>query len=320
MPVFNVFEQTNVRRKKNKPFSEGATAGVAKISSRGGKSREELKTLGERNGWTQRELTMREIRQQMSADEVVWHEVFNKENFDKAVERDAVAKERKDINAQWDARKLWMDHTKPTPEQAEAILAALERFKQTYPQFIQSRAENEIILLGLRDKNMAVTFENLVESFEDCAMKGLVHLNPSAIALGSQTDVSGDELLHHQNFHKLVLPQKRVSDVDRLSADEYLERNKDVLADKRVPPIIAARNAKAASTAAHFQQADRGTAKSGSTSVTEYSHEQHGVPPSSEKYSFQRLINSLSAEDFARRVKEDAQFAAAIDKLNNGNK
>src|SRR5256885_15880055 len=115
MPVFNAFEATNPR-KKSKSFNEGATAGTAKVSS-GGKSREELKSLGERNGWTARELSMREI-QQMGADEVVWHEVFDKENFDKAFERDAVVKERKVINQKWDAKKLWDDVTKPTPEQA----------------------------------------------------------------------------------------------------------------------------------------------------------------------------------------------------------
>src|SRR2546430_14829895 len=117
MPVFNVFEQTNVRRKKNTPFNDGVSAGTAKVSSSGGKSREELKSLGERNGWTQRELSMREIHQQMSADEVVWHEVFNQENYQAAFERDAVAKERKDIDRQWAAKKLWDDTTKPTPEQ-----------------------------------------------------------------------------------------------------------------------------------------------------------------------------------------------------------
>jgi hypothetical protein len=316
MPVFNAYEKTNPRLKKSKPFSEGVSAGAAKVSSRGGKSREELKNLGERNGWTVRELSMREI-QQMSADEAVWQETFNKESFDKAFERDAVAGERKNINAQWAAKKIWDDVTKPTPEQSDAILAALERFKQTYSQFIQSRAENGIILTRLKERNLHVTFENLVESFEANALEGKIWLNPNAINAGAETEVSGQQLLNHHNFSKLILPQQRISETDRMSANEFYEQNKEILADRRTPPIIQARNAKAASTAAHFQQTETSTAKSGSTSVTDYGHEQHGVPPSSEKYSFQRLINSLSAEDFARRVKEDPQFAAAIDKLNS---
>jgi len=315
MPVFNSYIAT---RKTSRRQNQDSSAGAAKVP-RVGVNKSDLEAQGIQNGWTAGPLAYNQVRE-MSSSELRWHEIYNATNLENALALPGIAKERKNINAQWAAKSLWDDRTQPTPEQADAIVSALERFRQTYPQFIPSRAENSALLEWLKDRNLHVTFENLQMSFEDCALKGLVHLNPSAIALGSQTDVSGDELLHHQNFHKLVLPQKRVSDVDRLSADEYLERNKDVLADKRVPPIIAARNAKAASTAAHFQQADRGTAKSGSTSVTEYSHEQHGVPPSSEKYSFQRLINSLSAEDFARRVKEDPQFAAAIDKLNNGNK
>ena len=316
MPVFNQFISTRPRTSRRQ--KDSSSAGAAKVP-RVGVNKSDLEAQAAQYGWSARQLTHAEVRA-MSSSELRWHEIYNATNLENALALPGIAKERKEINAQWAAKSLWDDRTQPTPEQAAAIANALERFKQTYPQFIQSRAENGIILLGLKDRNMPVTFENLVESFEDCAMRGLVHLNPSAIALGSQTDVSGDELLHHQNFHKLILPQQRMSETDRLSANEFYEQNKEILADRRTPPIIQARNAKAASTAAHFQQADRGTAKSGSTSVTEYSQEQHGVPPSSEKYSFQRLINSLSAEDFARRVKEDAQFAAAIDKLNNGNK
>src|SRR5260370_20603907 len=83
MAVFNAYEATNPRLKK-KPFNDGVTAGTAKVSSsRGGKSREELKALGERHGWSVRELSMREI-QQMSADETLWQGEFKQENFDSA--------------------------------------------------------------------------------------------------------------------------------------------------------------------------------------------------------------------------------------------
>ena len=82
-----------------------------------------------------------------------------------------------------------------TPEQAAEIWKALENFKETYPQLIPARRENECILLWLKDRNMHVTFSNLVESFEANALEGRLYLNPNAISAGSETEVSGQQLL-----------------------------------------------------------------------------------------------------------------------------
>lgn len=48
--------------------------------------------------------------------------------------------------------------------------------------------------------------------------------------------------------------------------------------------------------------------------------ESTGYPQAPTKYSFRKLLDSLSADEFQRRVNEDPQFVAAIDKLNNGNR
>jgi len=165
-----------------------------------------------------------------------------------------------------------------------------------------------------------VTFENLVESFEANALEGKVWLNPNAISAGSETEVSGQQLLQHHNFFKLMQPQKRISDVDRLSADEFFEQNKDILGDKRTPPLIQARQGRTQATTEHFQKAREATAHAGSTSVTDYPADETGYPNYPSKYSLRRLLESLSAEDYQKRLNEDRQFAAAIDKLQNGNK
>ena len=73
------------KRSKTKVFNEGATAGTAKVSS-GGKGREELKSLGERNGWADQELTAHEVGQ-LSADHYLWFSTFFPDRLEHHVER-----------------------------------------------------------------------------------------------------------------------------------------------------------------------------------------------------------------------------------------
>src|SRR5205809_617030 len=315
MPVFNSYIAT---RKMSRRQKDSSSAGAAKVP-RVGVNKSDLESQAAQYGWSARQLTFTEVRA-MSSSELRWHEIYNATNLENALALPGIAQERKNINAQWAAKSLWDDRTQPTPEQAAEIANALERFKQIYPQFIASRTENQCVLLWLKDRNMHVTFENLGESFQANALEGKIWLNPNAINAGSETEVSGTQLISHHNFHKLMLPQKRISEVDRLSADEFLEANADVLKDKRVPPMIAARQGRTQATTEHFQKAKEATAHAGSTSVTDYPADETGYPNYPSKYSFRRLLDSLSAEDYQKRLNEDRQFAAAIDKLQNGNK
>jgi hypothetical protein len=278
MPVFNVYEKTNPR-KKSKPFNEGATAGTAKVSSRGGKSREELKALGDRNGWTVRELSMREICQQMSADEVVWHEVFNKENFDKAVERDAVAGERKNIDAQWAVRRMWEGGA--TPAENEKCRIAGDSFARRTPQFARTMGNAMLMIEHMQAHDLDATkIETYTTAFRELTEQGKLTVAPAE------------------------------------SADDFL-RNHPELHDRRTPPLIQVREDKAARTAKHFEAAANATAKGTVVNITDYPTEQSGYPAAPTKYSFRRLLDSLSAEDYQKRLNEDRQFAAAIDKLNS---
>src|SRR6266853_5766820 len=171
----------------------------------------------------------------MSSSELRWHEQFNATNLENALA--ARAREGKDIDRQWATKKLWDNETRPTPEQAAAIGEAVEIFLQTYPQVIRGPENHHSILVWLKDRNMEVTFSNLVESFQANALEGKIWLNPNAIGAGSQTEVTDSELTTHHNFHLLIQPQQRMCEPDRLSADEYLAKN-TALHDTRLPPII----------------------------------------------------------------------------------
>jgi len=165
---------------------------------------------------------------------------------------------------------------------------------------------------------MELTFHNLAQSFEALVLDGRVYLNPSAIGAGSESEVTGEALTRHHNFHLLIQPQQRMSETDRLSADEYLAKN-SALHDTRLPPIIISRNAKKAATETFFEQAraNTATARSGATSVTEYPQEQRGLPPYTdiEKMSLRNLVRNMSSAALEQKCQNDPSFKKALDSL-----
>lgn len=312
MYVANAHKQSKRIPKNDSP----ATAGVGKLPAQTVTNRAELKALGERMGWKARPLTEKEIKGGMSGQELIWHETYSPAEVEKALS--SVDEYNREVRHRQSVKKLWDQDTQATPEEAAKIWQALQRFKQTYPQFIESNPANAAVLLWLKDRNMEVTFPNLQEAFEDCAMNGTIHLNPSAIAAGSQTDVSGDDLKRHHNFHKLIQPQQRVSDVDRMSGDEFktaAQNTHPELKDQRVPQIVAARSAKAEATAQHFTQAAEHTNKADVVTLVDYPDQPHGVPPESEKFSFKTKIRSMSATELAERCQLDPAFKKALDEM-----
>ncbi len=310
--MFNVYEKTHRFRGKTAKDSP-ASAGAAKIP-RVGVNKSDLEAQGELYGWAARELTYTEVRE-MSSSELRWHEQFNATNLENALATPAKAKEGKDIDRQWAMKKLWDNQTRTTPEQAAAIGEAVEKFLQTYPQVIPRPENHHSILVWLKDRNMDLTYRNLVESFEANALEGKVWLNPNAISAGSETEVSGQQLLNHHNFFKLIQPQQRMSETDRLSADEFYEQNKEVLADRRVPPITQARNAKAERTKEYFAQSASAEARGNVVNVVDYGPQKHGVAPEPDRYSFKQKIRSMSASEIAQRCADDPAFRKSLDEL-----
>ncbi len=313
--MYNQFIATT-KLKGRKTATESSTAGAAKISSVTARSKSELKELGERMGWKPRPLTMQEIRE-MSSQELLWHEAFN-ENYQRALELPAKLAEGKEIDSRWKAHRFWNDTA--SPEEYKTLLNEFKKFLGHYPQYLTTHFDenNDVLFAWLQDRHMSPIYSNLVLAFEATALEGRLWLNPSAISAGSESEVSGQNLLRHHSFHKLIQAQQRTSDVDRQSANEFFEANKDVLADKRTPPLIVARQERANATAAHFQQAAANTARSGSTTVTDYPDEPSGYLTHS-KYNFRKFVAGLSAAEFQEKL-NDPTFVAALDRTNDGNK
>ena len=190
--VFNPYIAT--RRRFRRQTEDSASAGAAKIP-RVGVNKSDLEAQGELYGWTARELTYTEV-QEMSSSELRWHEIYNATNLEKALALPGVAKERRDIDQKWAAKKIWDD--KGSEAETQAAINEIAKFTSAYPQFIGSRMENRNALMGwLKERNMLVTYANLVQAFEANALEGRLYLNPSAIGAGSESEVTGTA---HHNF------------------------------------------------------------------------------------------------------------------------
>src|SRR5258708_4682371 len=151
--MYNQFVATHRFRGKTVKDSP-STAGMAKVSSRGGKGHEELKSLGERNSWTVHELSMREILQ-MSADETLWHEAFNKENFGQAFECDSIAKHNREAMSVWDTRRKWREGV--TTEETEKARIAGDQFATRFPSFERSLPNAELMVAYMKEHDLDAT-------------------------------------------------------------------------------------------------------------------------------------------------------------------
>src|SRR5260370_24332616 len=103
--MFNAYVSTSTRRKR-KSADSPATAGMAKAPAGGLKGREELKAMGERNGWADDELTARDVTN-LSADHYLWFEAFFPARLEHAAtlaENGRLNKERMPV---WNVRRMY---------------------------------------------------------------------------------------------------------------------------------------------------------------------------------------------------------------------
>lgn len=244
-------------------------------------SKGELKSLGERRNYQDRELDARAVSS-LSSDEYLWFQAFFPARLEHAAQIESNKRQNAERMPVWNTRRMW--EGKATPEEDEKARAAGDHFATRFPQF---------------DRNLE---------------------NAQAMVSYMQAhDLDATKVESYVSAYKALVEDGKLTPAPAQSANDFL-RSHIELHDKRIPPIIQARNAKAQATAEHFQRARAATAQAGATSVTDYPADETGYPNYPTKYSFRRLVESLDAESYARRLKEDPQFSAALDRLNDGNK
>jgi len=204
------------------------------------KPRTEVQAIAERNGWKVGPLTIAAINR-MSSLEVEFHEKFNTAEFNRALnEPKAIAESKATAEAE-KTKRLWTDQA--TPEDTESALEEVAIFCQAFPQFVGSHLPNrEALVEWLRMRNLPVTARNLVTAFQALGADGKLLLNPSAIGVGTETEISGARLKNHPKLWVLLEPAQTIEakerqEMDQMSASDWRQAHPEAFRENRVHPL-----------------------------------------------------------------------------------
>jgi hypothetical protein len=306
MYVSNAYKRGQRSKSNDSPVTAGAPGRVPRV----GVNKSDLEAQAAEHGWTARPLTYSEVLE-MPSSEFHWHEQFNKESLEKALAMPAIGKHNDDVMKKWANKRMWDGGA--TEQESQKAFAAGDRFASSYSQFIRSESNGLAICAYLAQRNLDATdVRNYVIAYEALVAEGKLVLSPKAAGIGMEETLTGDELRNYARLNLLLQPNKALRPEDKLSADEWFSAHPE-LHDTRTPPLIQKRVAQNANTAEYWKQTEASTAKSGSTSVTDYPRDRHGASSPSEKYSFRKLVGSLSSTEIAQRCQQDPAFKKALD-------
>jgi len=213
----------------------------------------------------------------MSSAELRFHEVWNKEALDRAFTIEQNRRTNAERIPVWETRRMWRGEA--SRKETEAARAAGDAFATRTPQFSRTLENAKAMADFMQAHDLDGTkLESYVTAFRELSTEGKLTLAPAQ------------------------------------SADDFLRTHPE-LHDRRTPPLIQVREAKAEQTAKHFEAAANATAKGAVVNFTDYPSEQSGYPAAPTKYSFRKLLHSLSSEDYQKRLNEDGAFRAAVDRL-----
>ena len=218
----------------------------------------------------------------MSAADAEWHMTHNKQAWQAAFDEEQRRRTSKRHITQNRVTLQWQGNA--TDEESEAAIKMGAEFAKRFPQFERSLANAQAMCRYMQENDLPGTeLSSYVTAFRALSEKGELTL--------AKPESSAEFYANHPELHPTG-----------------------------VPPLIQVREAKAANTAVHFAKTEAASAQAGSTTVVDYENEHSGYPAAPTKYSFRKLLDSLSADEFQKRLNEDRAFAAAVDKLNNGNR
>src|SRR5206468_6436813 len=120
-------------------------------------------------------------------------------------------------------------------------------------------------------------------------------------------DLDATEVSSYMNAFNALVEEGKLTPAPAQSAYEFL-RNHPELHDRRTPPLIQTREAKAQATAEHFQKARESTAQAGVTQVTTYPGRERIGYGDHTRYSFRKLLDSLDSDSYRKRLNEDKSF------------
>lgn len=330
------------------------------------------KGLATAESLTQRELTESEIRRMPEAV-YAWHEQNNRANVEKALDAPRVKAENRKNAENAKTTRFWKDEA--TKEEGEQAIQETLKFHGAYPQFRGDYVPNRYAMRDwLREKSLPWTFENLVSAFEDLTMKGQIVLDPSALGIGTESEIFGHRLKTHPQLSRLLEPapteeQKAKLAERRMSAAEWKEAHKEDFRQTRLsdfqlrswdqaiatfllsnPTYIANDSNRAKilefiknnhklqlpngkvlalsinpqglqtafdelSSRGELELNESRVIEGQATRYTNLGGSEPGFPPKSDKYSFQRKIQTMSSSEYLDRINNDPAFREAVNAL-----
>jgi len=198
------------------------------------------KSLAAPESLTQRELSESEIRR-MPEPVYEWHLQNNAKNVEAALNAPKIQAENKRNAATATAQRFW--NNRAPEEDVKQAQKATALFKEKYPQVRFDYTPNiEALNTWLRAKNLLITFPNLVQAFETLTQEGKLLLDPSALGISNEDEVSGHRLKTHPSLYKLLEPVPTAEELENrrkknkynltaeekeMSAKQYREAHKE---------------------------------------------------------------------------------------------
>jgi hypothetical protein len=310
---------------------------------------------------TERELSEREIRQ-MPTVVLEWHLQNNARNVEKAANAERLKEENRK-NAET-ASIMRMHNNEATEEETKSAVEEVKIFCAAFPQFIGSYMPNrEALISWLKEKTLPITAKNLETAFQALGVQGKILLNPKAIGIGTESEVSGHRLKTHPQLHRLLEPaptaeQREKIEQRKMSAADWKDAHKEDFRETRVSdfqqrswdqaiatfllsnPTYEATdsnrikilefiksnglqiNPQGLQAAFNFLvprgelELNEGNKIEGqATRYTNLGGSPPGFPPKSDKYSFQKKVNSMGSKEYLDRINNDSAFREAVNAL-----
>ena len=253
-----------------------ASPGPAKAASAGNASKAELEALAARNGWAPRALTYEDV-QRMSSAELRFHEIWNSEALNEAFKQEEARRYRKESVPRTRIQLAWNGHS--TAQEDELAYRAGNEFTLGTPSFPRTNEAATLIADYMKRNLMDAT---RVESYLQA--------------------------------WKALTEEGKITPLPYQSADAFYNEHQELHPTQK-PPLIQAKEAKAEATKAAFANAESNTASAGFTNFTDYPERERIGYGNHTRYSFRKLLDSLDADSYQRRLIEDPSFAAAVDKI-----
>jgi len=240
-------------------------------------SKWELKSLGERRNYKDRELDARAVAN-LSSDEYLWFQTFYPVRLETAAQIESNRRQNAERMPVWETRRMWRGEV--SPEEDAKARAAGDAFAKRHPTF-ERTTPNAMLMIEYMKSH----------------------------------DLDATEVFSYVKAFNALVEEGKLIPAKAQSADEYLAEHADELVDRRIPPLIAARHQREQTTAAHFAKSAAVTNEGSVTRVVDYPQERRGVPPQPDRVSFRKKIAAMSAEAVLRECEIDPAFRKALDEL-----